>query len=265
MPSKGIIVLGMHRSGTSMLAGLLHLHGAYVGRSIGYRFDNPKGFWEHRDVMEMNIHILNCFGLSWDLPFFMPPGWQTRISDLEKARDQIIEEFLKHELWVLKEPRLCHLFPWWRDAFLAQGAEIFLIVALRHPVAVAKSLEKRDMPREQALLAWCRHIIAAEEGSRGLPRIIIDYNALLKTPQEGITRIAKFFGLPLHEPEQDALNSFVEPSLRHHDPDKEKHPQSAGLEKFCLDFYASLNRPGVSHKNDSARLLAACEEAKKIL
>jgi hypothetical protein len=63
-----ILVLGMHRSGTSVLARLLNMIGLYFspeGVSTGANQENPKGFWERRDVRQANDRLLHAAGADW--------------------------------------------------------------------------------------------------------------------------------------------------------------------------------------------------------
>ena len=66
-----IIVTGMHRSGTSMVAGILKLCGVYFGDNLLHpQQENPKGFFEDLEFLEINKEILACSGGSW----FEPPN-----------------------------------------------------------------------------------------------------------------------------------------------------------------------------------------------
>ncbi|MDR0239777.1 MAG: hypothetical protein LBI88_06055, partial [Deltaproteobacteria bacterium] len=71
-PSCGLLVLGAHRCGTSMLAGLLALHGAFMGQTLPSGKNNPKGYWEHMGVNEANENMLAHLHISWDWPFVLP-------------------------------------------------------------------------------------------------------------------------------------------------------------------------------------------------
>ena len=65
--SKAVIVLGMHRSGTSALAGMLSLLGIQFGRSLfPPQADNPRGYWEHREIVDLDDRMLMALGSSWD-------------------------------------------------------------------------------------------------------------------------------------------------------------------------------------------------------
>ena len=87
-----ILVLGMHRSGTSMVARLLNLMGAYFapeGVSLGANQENPKGFWERRDLCALNEMVLQSSGADWHrLSGFLCRKCRNRVSLNSKERPQ---------------------------------------------------------------------------------------------------------------------------------------------------------------------------------
>ena len=83
MKKQAIVVLGMHRSGTSLLAKALEI--------FGYKFpenlmqpnkDNPSGFWEDIDIVELNESLLSSNQVSWDIP--LDPGSYNFSRDLKE-------------------------------------------------------------------------------------------------------------------------------------------------------------------------------------
>ena len=262
MRSQGIVVLGMHRSGTSMLAGLLHLAGAYAGDTIEPRYDNPKGFWEHKGVCHLDIRALQNLGVPWDAPLGLPQGWMERLDALKPERDAIADEFAAQPLWVLKEPRLCHLFSWWAEAFTARGLRLGIVLPLRHPLAVAASLAARSpMPVERALVAWCEHLLAAERVSRGFTRRLLDYEALLAQSRLHIEQLAQSLRMPLVCPPDAVLHAFADPSLHNHPP-REKKP-TTGLEALCGELYTQcVALAALPRQEADARFSALCQAAR---
>ena len=113
-----IFVLGMHRSGTSVVTRLINLMGAYFGPeelSTGANPENPKGFWERRDIRDENDAVLWSAGADW---------WKVADFSLDRVPDdavgrfnnnvpKILRDLEAHRPWVTKEPRFCLLFPMW--------------------------------------------------------------------------------------------------------------------------------------------------------
>src|SRR5215831_19465233 len=148
-----LLVLGMHRSGTSSVTRLLNLAGAYFGPegiATDPNAENPKGFWERRDVRAVCDGLLHGGGYDW---------W--RIADFaaenipEEVRAERLEEFRRivfqldaHRPWVMKEPRLCLLLPILRPALEAP----VIVHVTREPLEIARSLEGRNgLPVEVGL------------------------------------------------------------------------------------------------------------------
>ena len=98
-----IIVLGMHRSGTSALTGTLEKAGLQLGSVIEEAPDNLKGSRESRSIMLLHEDILERNGGSWDNPT-PNPHW----SPVHRAfRDTIIETYKITLFGVSKIPEPC--------------------------------------------------------------------------------------------------------------------------------------------------------------
>lgn len=165
-------MLGMHRSGTSALTRTLNLLGADLPRNLyPPNKDNPTGYWESTDWIELHDELLTAHGLSYDSPLSLPAvaltpeelaPFRARLADILRR------DFANSRLFVAKDPRACRLQPLWDAALAAAGFAGRYIIIVRHPIEVAGSLAVRnDMPRETALLLWMRHILEIERASRG--------------------------------------------------------------------------------------------------
>ena len=139
-----IIILGMHRSGTSCLAGSLEEAGLYLGDVKRENSDNLKGNRENRGIMELQEAILNhhrpvpcgpC--AAWHLPPKAELDWTT---EFEAERDRIVAAFPKDRPWGFKDPRTVFTLPGWLRVLPSAR----LVGSFRHPMAVALSLKKRN-------------------------------------------------------------------------------------------------------------------------
>src|SRR5688572_12078071 len=171
-----VCILGMHRSGTSLLARMLNLIGVYLGseHALMQPSDaNPKGYWEHNDIVSINDAILNRHGGSWDDPPILPHGWETAevIDDLrERAQTLIQDQFAEALIWGWKDPRSCLTLPFWQKLL----PDMRYIVCLRNPVDVARSLEQRDsFSAEKSSDLWLAYVNSALEHSDGKRRLVI--------------------------------------------------------------------------------------------
>jgi hypothetical protein len=223
MPGSTIIVLGMHRSGTSALAGLLSSAGAEFGdRLIAADASvNPKGFWEHEEIVALHDRALAALGMSWDDPRRMPEGW-TDAPELRPLRTELLRivrrDFSEVPLWGLKDPRLCRLLPLWAPLFEELAVKPRVAMILRHPLEVAASLHRRNrFHTGHALLLWLRHVGEAAQHSAAFPATVLTYEALLQDWRLALAHIGRDLALPLSAgPKGRGDAEFVEPALRHH-------------------------------------------------
>lgn len=180
-----LVVLGMHRSGTSALSGVLSLLGGQAPATlISPNEENPKGFFESRKVVRLNESLLQILGLTWD-------NWEeadfsycnSKQQDMfrEKASDVLELEFGSADPIILKDPRLCRLQTVWNEVLeKAQRTTAFIHIH-RHPDEVAKSLYVRnDIAPGFGRLLWLRYVLEAESGSRGKNRAFTSYPLLLQ-------------------------------------------------------------------------------------
>ena len=122
---KMIVVLGAHRSGTSLCAAAVECLGADLGMDTLYaNVENRKGFFEHPQVVQFNDRLLQTLGGSWDNPLFDGPeaishadltAWRLEASQL------ITRLFGDIDVAALKDPRMCQLIDFWVPVFKACG------------------------------------------------------------------------------------------------------------------------------------------------
>lgn len=181
---RAILIVGMHRSGTSALTRVINLHGVPLGRELlEAAFDNEAGFWESQAVVYLHEHILEHLGSSWDDPRELPSGWleEADAAGFREALVRIIrEQFGDAPLWAVKDPRLCRFLPLWLQALAELGIEPMLVFAVRHPAEVVGSLVRRNgLSPSVASMLWLRHLAESLHASRGHLRCVVDYDGLL--------------------------------------------------------------------------------------
>jgi hypothetical protein len=220
---KAIVVLGMHRSGTSSVAGTLATLGASAPRTLmpEHPTDNPKGYWESLPIVQMNDKILNSAKSSWRdwMPF--AEGWRDTAQGQEQITElvQTIEaEFGDAAQIVLKDPRICRLFPLWKAALQQAGYSPAVVIPLRHPLEVAASLSKRDgLSTSEGMMLWLRHVLDAERDTRGAARAFVSWEGFIQNWQSEAQRLSDHLDLGLFPAEQalvEAANALVDPSLK---------------------------------------------------
>ena len=221
--SVALLVLGMHRSGTSAITRVINLLGVSLGSKLkAPADDNPSGFWEHEQVVAIHEGLLQSFGMAWDDPRPLPTGWLDLPATAIAAKsiaDIIERDFATLSSWAVKDPRLCRLVPLWRRVLTPLGVESRAVIVARNPLEVAKSLSTRnDIPDAVGQLLWARHMQEAELGSRGLRRCLIDYESLLADWPGVIARMGEELDLDLDVATEAKLgiDSFLSTTLRHH-------------------------------------------------
>ncbi len=244
--SHAILVLGMHRSGTSALAGVLQILGVNLGnRLMPAGPDNPKGFWEHQDAVSINDELLQDLGYAWNDPRPLPENWvsgRAAHRARKKIRALLDREFSGSALWGLKDPRMSRCAPVWLEVLRERGVQTSVIVVIRHPDEVSASLRHRDgesLALGRAL--WMRYVLDAEKNTRGTQRIIVDYAGLLKDWRGCIQALRDDLTVPAlagfhrHDSEVDA---FLDSSIRHHAASNTR--PSRGLAGMARELYSEL-------------------------
>ena len=222
--STALIVLGMHRSGTSALTGMLHHLGVALGENLmPATQDNPRGYWEHAEIVRVHERLMAALGWAWDDIRSLPIGFEHDEPAQVAARELLAivnRDFAGVPLWGLKDPRLCRLMPLWVELFAAERVEPRYLLALRHPLDVAASLAARDgIGTARGLMLWLGHLLDAERATRGKPRIVVHYEDLVgeRGWRAIAARIAGEFGLvwPCADAAAEAaVDAFLAPELR---------------------------------------------------
>lgn len=223
--SMAICILGMHRSGTSTITRALNLLGAYLGEKsdlIESAADNPEGFWERKDIVDLNDRVLHHLKRSWDTSLPLPDKWHLS-DDLRPYREEIValvkQKFSGRELWAWKDPRTTALFEIWKWALEETGVSLICLFVVRSPLDVAKSLEKRNgFPLDKGLGVWFNYNLSALHSTAYVSRVFISYDRFLADWETELRRCAS--GLGIQWPEDDTalkekMREFINPELRH--------------------------------------------------
>jgi hypothetical protein len=233
---NGVLVLGMHRSGTSVATRLVNL----LGPSMCVRGDlvtsapwNPKGSWESRSLMRVNDRLLARAGRSWWYP---PPDgdeyWSVTagIEEFSVPSRHAFERVHPVSPWVWKDPRIALLVPFWRQVL---GPTVGVLV-YRSPLDVAISLRRRhSVPLRFGVALWERYNRLLLRHCEGMPMTVVRYEDLVEDPSTWIERLRQFLarfsiGCDAH-PGQSDLRDVVDPELRHSDTSSTElrlHPEA---------------------------------------
>ena len=239
-----VLVLGMHRSGTSALAGALAQLGcAAPVTPMEADEGNARGYFESRRVYELHNAMLAAAGTHWTDWAPLDPAWLAS-PEARAFRDRagaVIEaEFGDAALFVLKDPRFCRTAPLWLGALEDRGVAPLALLTHRHPLEIAASLERRNgLDRDTALLLWLRHVLDAEVATRGLARAHTSYDRLLGDWRAAMRGIEDGLGLTLPGDEAGGrVEAFLSGGLRHH----EAGPPDPSLPPWVREAHAVAAR-----------------------
>lgn len=221
-PRIAILILGMHRSGTSALTRLIgHLGAALPADAIEAHEDNARGYWESAALVKAGDQLLRVARSSW---FDVRPLDLSRLdaSALRSRKDRLWEAmvaaFGDAPMMAVKDPRQCRFVPTVVETLAEHGVASRAVLMLRDPAAVARSVARRDGTTPAfAQLLWLRHMIEAERATRGLMRAVVDYDSMLADWRTTASRLLPLTGADMPEGEEAvAIDAFLDPTLRHH-------------------------------------------------
>ena len=248
-----IIILGMHRSGTSLVSRSLRVFGADHGDNLfPADSDNAKGYWEDIDLIDLNKEMLACLNTEWDHLRPVDAADATRLREkgyLRRALELLNRKAAGKPLSGFKDPRFAQLFPFWREVFQECGMRVSYILALRNPLSVAQSLEKRNqIEKTEGYMMWLAHTMNSLTGTEGSERVVVDYDRLIHDPDIEMRNIAAAFSLTIDADEMELFKStFVDQSMRHNafgPEDLENDPTCPELIKKTYNLLCDITTNG---------------------
>jgi hypothetical protein len=191
-----VAIVGMHRSGTSLLAQLLQRSGLYLGsedRLFGPSPDNPDGYWEHTGFHNLNDSVLAALGGTWDAPPVVPARWEEdpRLAAPAAEARQLLGEFSGRKPWGWKDPRTSLTLSLWLELI----PDLKVIICIRNPLEVACSVQRRDrLSYSTAIRLWQLYNNQAVQAPAAA-RIVVAYEQLLSVPEPELARVLRFVGI----------------------------------------------------------------------
>lgn len=233
-----IVILGMHRSGTSAVTRALNLLGAEIGPA-----DDLGQYWESKRLRVPLDGILAAYGGAWDAPAVMPDGWEdsAAVRAIVPEAREALAAYGDPDVMVWKDPRLCLEMPFWRPLL---GGDPVVVLIHRHPEEVWRSLETRnEFGPGLSFALWERYNADALRGAAGLRTVVLAYQDLVERPAEitGVL-VATLAGWGVHLPKDPATTDMeLRASERHHRaPTGFDHPSATpsqrGLFRALIDL-----------------------------
>ncbi len=219
------VVVGMHRSGTSVLARALAALGFELGDDLlpPKQPDNPTGYWEDKAFVDFNDELLRELGCLWWDAGVDTDALDALANDAHwagRADALVRDRFADRRLFALKDPRASRLLRFWQPVFKRCGVDDRYVLSVRNPLEIARSLGRRDLPFDAATsyLLTAEHLFAPLLELRGRDVFVVGYEPLLQAPRPALAALGRFLGVD------------------------ECAASSARADEFCADFLARERR-----------------------
>ncbi len=209
--NKTIVILGMHKTGTSLIAGILKILGVDMGKDLlESNWSNPLGHFEDKRFVQLNDKILKEAGGSWD----NPPTREKILSLMPKFSDEIKKLINEREgkIWGWKDPRTSLTV----GLYLPYLKNPYFIICHRDSMAVAKSLQKRDnMDIEKGLYLskfYSQQInIFLDTNFLNLRKLDLKYEEILKEPKKYLENLISFLDITPSSMQYNQALRFILP------------------------------------------------------
>ena len=217
-----VLVLGMHRSGTSAVAGLISKLGIGLPEDLlEAQADNEKGFFESTTIMLAHERLLAAVGSSWngldDLSgVAATPAGQAFLAEM---REYLEAQFRRSPFLLLKDPRMCRILETWLPLIDELDADVLAVHVLRNPLAVSASLLDRNaFSPGRSILIWLEHVLRAERQTRGLQRLFVNFDDVLADWRKFVERFEALGIVPsgLSFASRIDIEAFLSEHARHH-------------------------------------------------
>jgi cytochrome c-type biogenesis protein CcmH/NrfG len=221
-----VVVVGMHRSGTSLCSHILSMLGVDMTDDIDVQPSNARGQWERLELRDFHDRILELFDRGFyrpnhDLP--LPAAWWAE-PRVHVVREDIVA-FLRRRLparrlFGFKDPRTARLLPLWHQIFDALQLRPRFVLCLRNPAQVARSLAARDgFSPQRGECRWFCYMAEALANLRDCEQLCtIEYEDWFVDPAVNLEKLTAFLGLPAERAPAElrlAVSQIVDPYLRH--------------------------------------------------
>ncbi len=266
--SRGIAVIGMHRSGTSAVARGLQALSVYLGNDfLDAQPENPTGYWEDRGVVELNERVLKTLGLRWDGVAPIDPrrfvGW--RIWRLRRETIHYLRKRFTHQpIWGFKDPRTMRLLPFWRRVLSDCDVDDAYLLVSRNPSSVAASLHARQgMDLETAQRLWLVYVMPFLGTISDKPLVVVDYDLLMGDPRGQLERIARKLEISADAVEVDRFAAdFLDAKLRHTLFSPAEIDAGSELGRLTRDAYVLLYELAADRRQPDSAFWSAWERIR---
>ncbi|WP_158813597.1 hypothetical protein [Methylocapsa sp. S129] len=224
-PRPIVVVLGMHRSGTSLCSHILSMLGVDMADEVGVNLGNDAGHWERWEIVAFQDEILNLLDRGYSThqhDFPLPGAWwaEPKVRDVQARIENFLTEKMKtNALFGFKDPRTARLLPLWLQIFRNLNLAPKFILCLRAPSQIARSLQRRDGLDPAA--GEYRALNYLVDCFRYIPHhdvCVVDYEEWFENYSDNLHGLMYFLHIEWDQSEADlgvAVSSIVNRDLRH--------------------------------------------------
>jgi hypothetical protein len=252
-----VVVLGMHRSGTSLCSHILSALGFDMTDNIpgpGATApvpNNPHGHWERWEIVEFHDRILGLFdrgywGRFHDFP--LPVAWwaDPRVAQIRREMIAFLEKRMGEDFFGFKDPRTVRLLPVWHQIFNELKLTPKIVFCLRNPAQVARSLYARDgLDPAIGEYRWLVHTVDLFRYASSLDMCTVEYEGWFGEPASNLEKLKQFLGLPWQQSESELgmmLFGIIDPTARHDYPELREASQPLVRSLYKLIRQAGKDR-----------------------
>ena len=246
-----IVVVGMHRSGTSLCSHLLSTLGVDMADQIaapGHPAptpDNPKGHWERWEIVEFHNRILSIFNRNYYTPFHdfaLPLAWwaDPRVVQIRHEIGSFLNGRMGETTFGFKDPRTTRLMPVWHNIAADLKLAPKIVLCVRNPAQVARSLQARDaLEVDTGEYRWLNYMMDFFRHVGSLDFCTIEYENWFIEPRTNFAKLTKFLDLEWSSSETEldlVLSDIIDPALRHDGSGRQEasQPLTRSLYKLAL-------------------------------
>src|SRR6516225_3897102 len=255
------LVLGIHRSGTSLCSHILSALGVDMADKIpgpGATSpvpSNPRGHWERWEIVEFHDRILGLFNrdyLGRFHDFALPVAWwaDPRVAQIRREIVAFLEGRMGDGYFGFKDPRTVRLMPVWYQIFNELKLAPKLVLCLRNPAQIGRSLNAREgLDPETGEYRWLVHMIDFFRYTSKYDICTVEYEEWFSNPSVNIKKLQKFLDLLWQQSEADlslVLSGIIDPAARHDDSNNSEASQP--LVRTLYKLASSDGQDGARHQ-----------------
>ncbi len=246
---KLVVVLGMHRSGTSAITRGLESLGVDLGDNfVPEASDNERGFWEDSEIVNFNEELQSKLGYTWYGGLIADRiDWKQNevIAAKERAMEILNSKFSHTNIFGFKDPRTAILIEFWVEVFRCLELSVYYLIALRNPLDIAASLYKRNaITKQKSLLLWATSMFQSMLFTRNESRVLTSYDEMLQSPLKQLKRISLALELAALDEKTDSVryycDNFLTKNLRHSDFTNFELNNDSDVLSVIADLYTLL-------------------------